>query len=244
VQLELAQTTVERYQKLLEIQGINRADYDLALNQVNSFKADIQILSAEIAKTVIRAPFSGIMGLRLVSNGAYVTPQNVLTTMQKVDKVKLDFTLPESYANVIKKGSIVDVETDRNGGTKRRATILAIEPQVSTTTRNILVRAALEGAGISPGSFVKVYVNAGEESGILIPANAIIPDARAKQVVLVKDGKANFTDIETGRRKEGSVQVTSGLAGGDTVVVSGVLFARPNATVKVRSVKQLAEVIE
>ncbi len=243
VQQNLANITVERYQKLLDIQGINKADYDNALNQVNSLKADIQILNAQIDKTIIRAPFSGIIGLRMVSNGAYVTPQNILATIIKVDKVKIDFTLPESYANVIKKGNVVEVETDRNGGSRRRATILAIEPQVSTTTRNIIVRAALEGTGISPGSFVKVYVEAGSSSGILIPANSIIPDARAKQVVVVKDGKANFTQIETGVRKEGSVQVTSGLKGGDTVVVSGVLFARPNTAVKVRNVKELAEVI-
>ncbi len=244
VQLELAENTVGRYKKLLDIQGINKADYDIALNQVNSLKADIQILNAEIAKTVIRAPFTGVLGLRMMSNGAYVTPQNVLTTIQLVDKVKIDFTLPESYANVIKKGNVVEVETDRNGGTRRRATILAIEPQINTSTRNILVRAALQGAGVSPGSFVKVYINAGDDQAILVPANAIIPDARAKQVVLVKNGKAQFTQIQTGIRKEGSVEVTSGLQNGDSVIVTGVLFARPNSDVKVRSVKQLAEVID
>ena len=243
VQIELAQNTVERYKKLLDIQGINKADYDIALNQVNSLRADVQILNAEIAKTVIRAPFSGVLGLRMVSMGAYVTPTNVLTTLNKIDKVKIDFTLPESYASILKRGSEVVVELD-NKGERRRATILAIEPQISTTTRNIIVRAALEGVGIRPGSFVKVYVEAGDGSGILIPANAIIPNARAKQVVVVKNGKAIFTEINTGVRKEGSVEVTSGLTGGDSVVVTGVLFARPNLPVKVRSVKQLADVIQ
>lgn len=243
VQLELAQNTVERYKKLLDIQGINKADYDIALNQVNSLRADIQILNTEIAKTVIRAPFSGVLGLRMISMGAYITPTNVITTLNKIDKVKIDFTLPESYANILKRGAQVAVEID-DKGQRRRATILAIEPQISTTTRNIIVRAALDGGGIRPGSFVKVYVEAGEGSGILVPANAIIPDARAKQVVVVKNGKAKFTEINTGIRKEGSVEVTSGLAGGDSVVVTGVLFARPNMPVKVRSVKQLAEVIE
>ena len=243
VQLDLANNTVERYKKLLDIQGINKADYDISLNQVNSLNADIQILNAEIAKTVIRAPFSGVLGLRMISMGAYVTPSNVLTTLNKIDKVKIDFTLPESYANLLKRGGEVVVELDNNSG-RRRATILAVEPQISTTTRNIIVRAALDGAGIRPGSFVKVYVEAGEASGILIPANAIIPDAMAKQVVVVKNGKAKFTEINTGIRKEGSVEVTSGLATGDSVVVTGVLFARPNMPVKVRSVKKLADVIQ
>lgn len=245
VQLSLAQTTVERYSKLLEIQGINRADYDIALNQVNSLRADIGIIQADIAKTVIRAPFTGVVGLRQVSTGAYVSPQSVLATLQQLGNIRIDFTLPESYSNLVTRGSTVVVETDGAGGAKRRATVMAIEPQVSTTTRNVLVRARLlENAGVNPGSFVKVYVNAGEANGMLIPANAIIPDARAKQVVVVKGGKAKFVEIQTGVRQEGAVQVTSGLNAGDSVVISGVLFARPNAVVKVRSVKQLAEVIK
>jgi len=243
VQLDLAQNTVERYKKLLDIQGINKADYDMALNQVNSLNADMGILNAELAKTVVRAPFSGVIGLRLVSNGAYITPASILTTIQKIDKVKIDFTLPETYANSIKRGNTIEVETDNSAGKRQKATILAIEPQVSTTTRNLLVRAALLGGVAKPGTFVKVYIDAGEGAGILIPANAIIPDARAKKVVLVKNGKATFVEIETGLRQEGAVEVTRGLAGGDSVVVSGVLFARPNAPVKVRSVKQLAEVV-
>ena len=243
VQLSLAQTTVERYQKLLDIQGINRADYDVALNQVNSLRADIGIIQADLAKTVVKAPFSGIIGLRQVSNGAYVSPQTVIATLQKTDNLRVDFTLPQSNANILKRCNAVVVETDLNGGAKRRATIMAIEPQISTATRNVLVRARLDGAGLNPGSFVKVYVDAGKQGGMLVPANAIIPEARAKQVVVVKKGKAKFTDIETGVRQAGAVQVTSGLNNGDSVVVTGVLFARPDKEVRVRSVKKLEEVI-
>lgn len=245
VQLELAEITVARYKKLLDIQGINRADYDVALNQVNSLKADIGIIQADLAKTVVRSPFSGVVGLRQVSNGAIVSPTTVLATLQQMGKIRIDFTLPENYSNLLKRGSTVVVETGANGGAKRRATIIAIEPQISTTTRNVIVRARLlEATNINPGSFVKVYVDAGEESGMMIPANAIIPDARAKQVVVVKSGKAKFVDIETGVRQVGAVQVTSGLNAGDSVVISGVLFARPNAAVKVRSVKKLEDLIK
>ena len=245
VQLELAEITVERYKKLLDIQGINRAEYDVALNQVNSFKADIGIIKADIAKTVVRAPFTGLVGLRQVSNGAIVSPTTVLATLQQMGKVRIDFTLPEMYSNILKTGNSVAVETDARGGVKSRATIIAIEPQISTTTRNVMVRARLrEGAQVNPGSFIKVYVDAGENNGMMIPANSIIPDARAKQVVVVKSNHAKFVDVETGVRQEGAVQVTSGLNAGDSVVVSGVLFARPDAPVAVRSVKKLEEVIQ
>ena len=245
VQLNLAELTLDRYSKLLAIQGINRADYDLALNTVSGFKADIGILQADIAKTVVRAPFTGIVGLRQVSTGAIVSPTTVLATLQKAGDIRIDFTLPETYANLLKRGSKVLVETDGSNGAKRRATIIAVEPQISTTTRNVLVRARPEDSkGVNAGSFVKVYVDAGDANGMLIPANAIIPDARAKQVVVVKGGKASFVEIETGVRQEGSVQVTKGLKEGDSVVVTGVLFARPDAVLKVRSVKKLEEVIQ
>ncbi|MDQ6814104.1 MAG: efflux RND transporter periplasmic adaptor subunit, partial [Bacteroidota bacterium] len=230
---------------LLDIQGINRADYDVALNQVNSLKADMAIIQANIAKTVVRAPFSGVVGLRQISNGAIVSPTTVLATLQQMGKTRVDFTLPENYANLLRRGNTVVVQTDANGAAKRRATVIAIEPQISTATRNVMIRARLqEAADVNPGSFVKVYVDAGDENGMMIPANAIIPDARAKQVVVVKGGKAKFVDVKTGVRQVGAVQVTSGLKAGDSVVVSGVLFARPNGAVKVRSVKKLEDVIK
>src|SRR4051794_33912145 len=154
-----------------------------------------------------------------------------------MDNTRIDFTLPETYASLLKRGNMVTVETDANGGSRKKARIVAIEPQISTTSRNVIVRARLqEGVNINPGSFVKVYVDAGEKNGMMIPANAIIPDARAKQVVIVKGGKAKFVDIETGVRQVGAVQVVNGLNEGDSVVVSGVLFARPDAAVKIRSV--------
>lgn len=245
VQLRLAQVTLDRYGKLLEIQGINKADYDVALAQVNSYQADINVLQAELAKTVVRAPFTGVLGLRQVSSGAYVSPQTLITTLQQLGSIRVDFTLPEAYTNLLQKGENVVVEADAIGGTRRRATIMAIEPQISTATRNVIIRARLtESEGINPGSFVKVYVDAGDANSIMVPANAIIPDASAKYVVVVKNGKAKFTEIKTGIRNEGGVQVTSGLQPGDSVVVTGVLFARPNSPVTVRSIKTLAEIIK
>lgn len=242
-QLGLAKTTVGRFKKLLDIQGINQADYDIAVNQVNTLNADLGIIDVQIAKTVVRAPFSGTVGLRQVSNGAYVTPADVIATLQKVDRVKIDFTIPENYAGLIRRGNSVVVEIPAAQPVKTRATILAIEPQVSTTTRNVVVRASLDGSiSLNPGTFVKVYVETGSSAGILVPANAIIPEAKAKRVILVKNGKATFTDIQTGLRQAGAVQVTSGINVGDSVVVSGVLFAKPNAAVRVRGVKKLEEV--
>jgi membrane fusion protein (multidrug efflux system) len=101
VGLDLAQKTEDRYKQLLSLSGINQADYDNALNQVNGLKADIQYQEALINKTVIKAPFSGVVGLRQVSPGAFVTAANIIATVQQVSKVKIDFTIPEEYSSLI-----------------------------------------------------------------------------------------------------------------------------------------------
>lgn len=242
VQLDLAKTTEQRYGKLLQISGINQADYDVALNQVNSLQADIEVLQAQIDKTVLRAPFNGIIGLRQISPGAYVTPATVLATIQQVNRVKVDFTVPEEYGNIIRKGDYVTVEVDAASQKKQKALIIATEPQANTTTRNIMIRALLEGGTANPGAFVKVYIRAGtDKNSVLVPANAIIPEDKDKTLVTVVNGKAKFVKVETGLRQANNVEITSGINAGDSIVVSGVLFARPDAPLKVRSVKKLAE---
>jgi membrane fusion protein (multidrug efflux system) len=242
VQLELAQKTEERLRKLLAVNGINQADYDAALNQVNNLKADISVIQAQLDKTVVKAPFSGVLGLRMISPGAYVTPATVLATLQQTDKMKIDFTVPELYASQVQKDKTVTIATNENKG-KHKAVITAIEPQINATTRNLKVRAVLDDGGVvNPGSFVKVVMDAGDKgNGILVPTNAIIPDAKAKKLVVVKNGKGSFVDIETGLRLINTAEVTKGIQAGDSVVVTGVLFVRPNAPVKVKSVKKLSD---
>ncbi len=244
VQLDLAQKTVDRFKQLLDVNGLNQADYDIALNQVNTLKADIVYTQTLVDKTVVRAPFSGVVGLRQVSPGAYVTPTTIISSLQQVDEVKIDFTLPEMYGNVIKTGSLVDVEVDAVTKERGRAIILATEPGANTNTRNLQVRALLKGAKANPGAFVKVYIDAGKNrSSIKVPANCIIPDDRNNQVILVKGGKASFVNIQTGVREANVVEVIKGIEVGDSIVVTGVLFARPNASLNIREVKKMADLI-
>ncbi|SKB53000.1 efflux RND transporter periplasmic adaptor subunit [Dyadobacter psychrophilus] len=240
VQLDLAETTEKRLKQLVAVNGINQADYDLAVNQVNTLKADMVYTQALIDKTIVRAPFTGVIGLRKVSEGSFVTPTSIISTMQQLSNLRIDFTIPETYQKYVQKGRNVEVLLDQNSGKRETARIIALEPQVNQTTRNITVRAVLNSGSTSPGSFAKVYLNAStNKNSIMIPTNCIIPEAMGKKAVTVKGGKAVFVEIQTGDRREDVVEVTSGLSVGDTVVVSGVLFARPDAPVKVRSVKSL-----
>lgn len=246
VQLDLALITEQRLKKLLDVNGINQSDYDAAVNTANSLKADMAYTQTLIDKTVIRAPFSGTIGLRQVSPGAYVSSATVIATIQQLGKSKIDFTLPEQYSNLIKVGATVDVEIDAASEVKEKATIIALEPQANTQTRNLSVRATLNKAVANPGAFVKVYVGGTgrEKDAIMVPTNTIIPDDKNSQLIVVKNGKANFVNVKTGLRLADNIEITSGINAGDTVVVTGVLFARPNTALRIRSVKTLEQLGE
>ena len=235
VQLELATKTEERLRKLLAVNGVDQAAYDAALSQVNLYNANINVLRAQIDKTVIKAPFDGKLGLRLVSEGAYVSTSTVIGTLQETNKVKIDFSIPESYEKLVKLGQTLQIRTNTSSD-ELQATVSAVEPQINTATRNIKVRARLTKGNVTPGAFVKVVLSQ-KIKGIVVPTNAVIPDALASQLVLVKNGKAVYQDIETGIRTSSMVEVTSGVQLGDTIVVSGVLYVRPNGNVKIKKVR-------
>ncbi len=231
-QLDLAVKTEQRYKALLATNSINQSDYDAALSQVNNYRALVNVTLALIDKTVIKAPFSGRLGLRQVSPGAYVTPQSIISTLQQTEKLKVDFTMPESYNDLVRIGDTVALNF--NGIPEvRKARIIAVEPQINTATRNLKARALISGGGIAPGSFARVTLNK-RYHGIIIPSNAIIPDALSNMLVVVNQGKAKFVKVETGIRTSDGVQILSGIHAGDSVVISGVLFVRPDAPLKVK----------
>jgi membrane fusion protein (multidrug efflux system) len=233
-QLDLARKTEKRLGDLLRVNGVNQADYDAALNQVNVLDANIKVTQAQIDKTCVRAPFTGKLGLREVSPGTYVTPQTMLGTLQATERLKVDFTVPETSASLVRPGNKVRLKL--NGSEQiLQASITAVEAEVNSATRNIKARAVITNNSLIPGSFVKVMLDK-EHLAIVVPTNAIIPDALSNQVVVVKDGKANFIPVETGFRNSNSVEIVSGLSEGDSVIVSGMLYVRPNAAVKVRKV--------
>ena len=243
VQLDLAQKTVARYKQLLDINGLNQADFDAALNTANGLKADVAYTEALLEKTIIRAPFTGIAGLRQVSPGAYVSPTTILATLQQTSQVKIDFTLPEVYGSIIHTGMTIAVEMDAVSKERGKAQVIATEPGANTNTRNLKVRALLLSGTYNPGGFVKVFIDAGKNrSSIKIPTNCIIPDDKNNQVVLVKNGLASFVNIQTGVREASTVEVVKGINVGDTIVVTGVLFARPKSVLTIRSIKPLVEI--
>ena len=238
VQLQIARQTEERYEQLQKIGGISKQDYDVTRLNVSNLRADLDIINTSIAKTVIRAPFSGKLGLKEVSTGAYVTPTSILTTIQKTSGLRLDFNVPEKYSSQIRQGQYVNFTVEGSNRTYT-ATVMATESGISEDTRSLTIRAQVRGeeAGLIPGGFAKVKLSfEPDENALMIPTQAVIPQARGKKVYVVKNGAAAFVDVTTGVRDSVMVQITSGLNKGDTVITTGLLGLKPDAKVIVRQV--------
>ena len=238
-QLDIAQRNLKRLKSLLDANGLNQQEYDIADNQVKNTQADTDYTKAQIRKTEVRAPFTGLIGLRNVSPGAFVSNTSILATLQQVTSLKIDFVMPEDEAGILRKGNKVHIQSDNNNELFD-ATIAAIEPQVNVGTRNLKFRALLSSrtSKLNPGAFVKVLIDAGKtNSAIMVPSNCIIPESRNKKVALIKGGKVAFTVVEIGYRGNEQVEITKGLNIGDTIAVNGLLFLKPDAPIKVRGIK-------
>jgi membrane fusion protein (multidrug efflux system) len=238
VQLRIARQTENRYDQLQKIGGISKQDYDVTALNVSNLRADLDIINTSIAKTVIRAPFSGKLGLKGISTGAYVTPQSIVTTIQKTNGLRIDFNIPEKYTGEVKPGQIINFTTEGNSRTYT-ATVVATESGITEATRSLTIRARVKGeeAGLVPGAFARVKLSfAPDPNALMIPTQAIIPQARGKKVYVYRGGKADFVDVTTGVRDSVMVQVVSGLKQGDTVITTGLLGLKPDAKVMVKQV--------
>lgn len=239
VQLDLASKTEKRLATLLQNKSINEADYDAALSQVNLLKANMEVLDAQIAKTEIRAPFAGKLGLRNVSIGAVINPNQVLTTLQKMDQLKIDIAVPEKFISLFKIGQRVSVD-DAQQQSSTKAIITAIDSRININTNHATVRAIIKSSHITPGSFVTIKLS-NKQNAISVPTNAIIPDALSNQVIVIKNDKPKFTNVITSNRYADMIQITEGLNNGDSVVISGVLFVRPDSEIKIKQVKSMVD---
>lgn len=235
VQLQIANTNEERSAQLLEIQGISKADYDASLLNVNNIKADIDIIRTSIDRTEIRAPFNGKLGLKSISPGAYVTPTTVIAVINQTDQLKLDFTIPEKYTGMIKIGQIVRF-TYEGSSAIYSAKVSATESAVTENTRSLRVRSIVQNKDpqLLPGAFAKVQLSFDPDpNAIMVPTEAVLPQARGKKIIRYENGIANFVDVTTGARDSANVRILEGLKAGDTIVVTGLLSTRPNAKIQI-----------
>lgn len=231
---KLAEDNEFRMRKQLEIEAVSQKDYDGALNELNRAKAEQQLLRAQLSKTELRAPFGGVVGLKQVSEGAYVSPSTLITTLQEIDPVKVDFSIPGKYAGWVKPGQVVSFSV-QGSGEMHQGKVYAVDPRIDPATRTLRIRAlcANPGGRILPGAFATVDVPLSSvEGALLVPTEALSSDAKGAKVFLYKGGKAEPRMVQAGLRTDSSVQITAGLVPGDTVIVSGVITLRPGSPVK------------
>ncbi|MEO6038526.1 MAG: efflux RND transporter periplasmic adaptor subunit, partial [Saprospiraceae bacterium] len=228
-QKKQAEITEQRLAELLKVKGVSQQEYDLATLQVQTLASEIELVRINSNKTELRAPYNGIIGLRQISPGAYVTPATAITTIRAASALKLDFSVPEKYSASLRAGQKVSF-TVEGSATTHSATVLATEQSIQAESRNLQVRALVQGNArdLLPGAFAEVSLTLGNKpTALLIPSQAIIPQARDKKVIVSKSGKATFITVKTGVRQAGLVEITDGLQSGDTIAITGMLFLRP-----------------
>jgi len=233
---KLAEDRVKRNDKLLQMKGISQEEYEALQNAVASLNADHDLLAAQIAKTEIRAPFNGTIGLKTVSEGSYVTPQTLIASLQQIDPVKIDFSIPEKYASLVKKDDEILFTV---GSSTKQFTGRIYAVKVDNITRTVQIRALCPNskAEVIPGAFARITLKLREQSNaLMIPTQSIIPILKGKQVFVFRGGKAEAVKVETGMRNDTTIQVTSGLNENDTVLTTGIIALRPGTDVKLTTI--------
>jgi membrane fusion protein (multidrug efflux system) len=236
IEEKLAISKLEREKQLIDRGLTSKEEYEVQENTLEQIRADISITRIDISKTSVRAPFTGIIGLRNVSSGAYVTPSLVLTTMQDISRIKIDFSIPEKYVYLFVKGQKIKYKVDGIEG-EFEAEVYASEPKVENNTRSLVLRAVSDNPDrkLLPGTFANVtFILSERTKAIMIPTEALVPKLKGQSVYVVREGRAKLTDVEIGERTEAFVQILSdNIKAGDTIITSNILRLKENSEVKV-----------
>lgn len=235
----LAKDKEFRLRQMLEKNLTSQQEYDIALNELDLVKADIEFTKAQIEKTEISAPFDGVIGLRNVSVGSYISPQTKIATLQSLNPIKVDFSVPQKYYGEVSQGKTVNFKLPATGRIFK-GKIYAVEPKVDQNTRTLQVRATAQNDNyeLVPGAYVEIEIILQEiKNSILVPTETIVPDMEGEKVFLYKNGMAVSQPVTTGIRTASDIQILSGVVPGDTLISSGIIQVRPNSPVNIKIVE-------
>ena len=240
VQIKLAQETNYRNEVLLSKQAISKEEYDISQTSLNSYQAQAELIKAQIKKTEVRAPFSGVIGLRNISPGGYLSPQGSIATLVNIDPAKITFSIPERYLNLVHVNSKVNF-TVESSARQFTGIVYAIEPNIDVNSRSITLRAKADNKEglLKAGAFAKIHFTLDQiPKTILIPTEVVIPDIKGNSVYIAKNGVGVPRAIKTDIRTDTKLQVVDGLKAGDSLIVSGIIQMRPKVPIKVVKVIQ------
>ncbi|MGI4729063.1 MAG: efflux RND transporter periplasmic adaptor subunit [Janthinobacterium lividum] len=235
VQIKLAELIEYRNRILLQKEAVSKEEYDTSLSSLNVFKSQADLIRAQIARTEVRAPFSGVIGLRNISPGGYLSPTSSIATLVNMDPAKITFAVPERYLSLIKTGSKINfnLESSRENFT---GTVYAIEPNLNLTSRSITIRAKSPNPKglLRAGSFAKINLTLEQvPKTIMVPTECVIPDIKTSKVFVVENGVAASREVKTDVRTATKIQIVDGLQPGDSLIVSGIIQLRPKVPLKI-----------
>ncbi len=236
-QLKLTKEREFRQRQLLDRDAISQESYDQVVTERQSLEADIMLVEARISETELRAPFDGVVGLRMISEGAFATTQTRIVSLIKIQPLKVEFSVPERYAGEISPGFPISFVIDGIPETFT-ANVYAVDPKVDMETRTIVVRALYpnQEQELKPGRFASVRARLSQiDNAIAIPTQAVIPEMDGEKVFIYENGRAKEVRVMLGLRTESHVQVRTGLHFGDTVLTTAILQLRHGIPVQIDS---------
>ncbi len=233
-QRKLSEEREFRQRQLLDRDAISRESYDQVATELQSLEADIMLIVARISETELRAPFDGIVGLRMVSEGAFATTQTKIVQLVKISPLKIEFSIPERYAGEVTPGYPITFVID---GVQKSFTaeVYAVAPKVDINTRTIVARAYYPNKNeeLKPGRFASVRALLSKiDNTISVPTEAVIPEMEGEKVFIIKNGKAKEVKVTLGLRTESHVQIQKGLNFGDTLLTTAILQLRQGIPVQ------------
>lgn len=236
--LTLARDTYDRQRSLVQRGAGTQVALEESTARLASAEARVQLAKAKLAQSTILAPFNGVVGLRSVGVGDFVSVGKQLITLTSVDPIKVDFRVPEVFLSHVRVGQPIELQVDAVPGRRFTGQIFAIDPVVDVNGRAIKLRATVPNADLTlkPGLFARITIRVDQrESAIVIPEMAVVPDGVGKIVYVVEAGKARRVSVELGRRLPGKVEIVKGLTPQMQIVTAGQMRLREGSTVAVKT---------
>lgn len=237
-QLKMTEAKEFRQRSLLDKDAISQESYDQVQTDVQTIKADINLIKARIAETELHAPFDGTIGLRYQSEGSFTTSNTKIARLIKTSPIKIEFSIPEKYASEIKMGYPFTFIID---GTEQvfKASVYAVDPKVDEVTRTVVLRGLYPNVNeeLKAGRYAGITLQLSQiDNAVAIPTEALIPEMEGEKVFIYKNGKAQSVRVNTGLRTEARIQITQGLKFGDTLITSGIMQLRQNLPIMLDTV--------
>jgi membrane fusion protein (multidrug efflux system) len=223
-----------RSRELFNTQALSKAQYEQLEATMKANEAQVASAQARLSDTYIRAPFTGRVGLRRVSLGTLISPGAIITTLDDISSIKVDFAVPELFLGQLRDGQVVATRTNSYPGRNFAGRIISVDSRVDPTTRAVTVRAAVPNRDglLKPGMFLTVSVAQDRHAALVVPEEALVPEQARQFVYVVAAGKVAKREVTLGRREPGFVEIATGLSKGELVVTEGTLKLRDGAPVR------------